>query len=178
MDDEDKIAFEPGQILTYNSENNSRQYYISLLDSGVVSYTQTGSTESDCRAIYEFEIIGICPLEDTTCRDVSDMETFYESKQCPECQNCITICKRMSTNPVSSRQKVLCDPLLSYFDIWTDYLSTHDEFERRITLNGQKYKDCYIFNISNGEISELYYCHKFGFVRFRLNNNEIYNLEL
>lgn len=179
LDEKYKIDFGLGDTLTYISNlKDSKRFYISLLDSGVISYTQTGKSSSGCYAYYEFEIIGICPLNDSSCIDTIDYIDYRNYKDCQECKNCMTICKKMSTIPIHSNYKKIEDPELSYFDIWKTQLNNYDEFKESLVLNGQEYKDCYIFYILNDRISEIYYNYKYGFVGFKLNIDILYNLSL
>lgn len=179
LDEKYKIDFSLGDTLTYTSNlKSSMKFYISLLDSGVISYPQTGKSSSGCNAYYEFEIIGICPLNDSSCIDAVDYEAYWSNKDCQECENCMTICKKMSTKPIHSNYKQLEDPELSYFDLLKTQLSNYDEFRDLLIINDYEYKDCYVFHISSDTISEIYYNYKYGFVGFKMNNEILYNLVL
>ena len=178
LDSSEKICLELNDTLVYKSVQDSIIYSISLLDSGLISYTQTGQSLSGCLAYYEFEIIGICPLNDTSCRDTVEKMIYQNYKDCQECGNCMTICKKMSTDPISSRYKTMEDPILAYFNQWSDQLSNHTQYKSEFQINGHTYRNCYVFSISSCDLIELYYNHSFGFVGFKTTKGITYNLKI
>ena len=171
-----KISLALNDTLIYKSNHDEILYSIRLFDSGLIFYSQTGQSISDCLAYYEFEIIGICPLDDTSCQDTSD-QMLYSSYDCQVCEGCMTICKKMSTEPINSKFKTMEDPILSYY-LWNDRLSNHTQYKSEFQINNIEYRNCYIFNISNSDISELYYNHEFGFIGFKTSTNITYNLKI
>ena len=178
LDSSEKICLELNDTLVYKSIQDSILYSITLLDSGLVAYTQTGQSLSECLAYYEFEIIGICPLDDTSCQDTVEQILYDSYKDCQECENCITICKKMSTEPINSRYKTMEDPILTYFNQWNDRLSNHTQYKSEFQINDHTYSKCYVFSISTGDLTELYYNHKFGIVGFKTKTDITYNLKI
>ncbi|MEZ5070696.1 MAG: hypothetical protein R2751_06960 [Bacteroidales bacterium] len=178
LDADQKINVELNDTLEYSSVLDTIRYVVTLLESGVVPCSQTGQSESECVAYYEFEMIGICPLGENSCRDTVEKTVYYEGKACPDCQNCMTICKKMSAEPIHRFYKYMEDPYLSYFDQWSDRFSTYSRYQPRFWINDQMYPKCFVFSISNGDLSELYYNHKQGFIGFKTVDGLLYNLKI
>jgi hypothetical protein len=178
-----KIEYSFGDKLVYqNSSLEKIEYSLSYFMSGDYLVSQTGESASGCYAYYEFEIIGICPIDVNSCTEY-EIDTIYTTGNRPrqiDCPNCLSIYKIMDTRPINDANRRISDPIIQWKDSWECYLGNNSNTHAQIELNDIKYYDVYAFNTEFEDegkiIVEIYFNYKKGFVGYKTEEGEVWNL--
>jgi hypothetical protein len=166
-----KYLFKEGDLLEYESDNDSEHFKLIKIVNGKYSDSQSGTCGKPRLFVYEFQVAYIKPA------DTLDRAFHFVSESPDDCSHFLRPNTELITAMNSSYDADNYD-WICWMTEFSDKMSNYQKHHKTLQVRNQNFKDVYEYNVTTGErLSTLYYTRSYGFVGYVLKNGTVFSLK-
>jgi hypothetical protein len=172
-----RFLFKAGDTLTYKCGGKTEKFDIPILVNGKYYEYRSGTCGKGALDLIDFQAVFIKPV-DSVATTVGIGTKVYDCQGPPQVKNYYISIVKNVVNTFNS-QGIEYDADLCWYKKFHSLESAYSDYYKSIILNDREFKNIYVFGVmNNGDtgLNTLYYSKHYGFVGYKLNNGELYNL--